>query len=226
MSTRCHAGFLKGSAASVASPPWRPSSADPPRTAASHAGEQVASGRGRCRRYGWLQHGLRPQENLIAIVDVDEKTIAQTMKDKVKDKAKPRSLRLPQDARRVPQGPRCRADRHSRPSSCARCDSRHPLGKHVFCQKPLAHDINECYVLAKAAKEKKVLTQMGNQGYCGEGIRRVAEYIAAGAIGNVLESHTILDATSGAPEAARTQTGPRRVALGRVDRPGPVSRLP
>ncbi len=66
------------------------------------------------------------------------------------------------------------------------------LGKHTFAQKPLAHDINECYVLAKAAKEKKVCTQMGNQGYCDDGIRRVAEYIAAGAIGTVLETHTIL----------------------------------
>ena len=66
------------------------------------------------------------------------------------------------------------------------------LGKHVFCQKPLAHNIRECYELAKAAKEKKVLTQMGNQGHCGETIRRVVEFIWAGAIGNVLETHTIL----------------------------------
>ena len=70
-------------------------------------------------------------------------------------------------------------------------------GKHVFCQKPLAHNIAECYALAKAAREKKVLTQMGNQGYCGEAIRRVAEYIAAGAIGTVTETHTILDRNFG-----------------------------
>ena len=42
------------------------------------------------------------------------------------------------------------------------------LGKAVFCQKPLAHNIAECYKLAKAAEEKKVLTQMGNQGHFGE----------------------------------------------------------
>jgi predicted dehydrogenase len=66
------------------------------------------------------------------------------------------------------------------------------LGTHVFAQKPLAHNIYECYALAKAAREKQVCTQMGNQGYCGDTIRRVAEYIAAGAIGNVLETHTIL----------------------------------
>ncbi len=66
------------------------------------------------------------------------------------------------------------------------------LGKATFSQKPLAHDIRECNVLAKAAREKKVLTQMGNQGHCGESIRRVCEYIWAGALGNVTETHTIL----------------------------------
>ena len=71
------------------------------------------------------------------------------------------------------------------------------LGKAVFSQKPLAHNIYECYALAKAAREKKVLTQMGNQGYCGEAIRRCAEYVAAGAIGTVLETHTILDRNFG-----------------------------
>jgi Oxidoreductase family, C-terminal alpha/beta domain len=53
-------------------------------------------------------------------------------------------------------------------------------------------NIRECYELAKAAKEQKVLTQMGNQGFCSEGIRRACEYIWAGAVGNVLEAHAIL----------------------------------
>ena len=66
------------------------------------------------------------------------------------------------------------------------------LGKHVFCQKPLAYNISECHALAKAAKENKVLTQMGNQGHCGDAIRRVCEYIWAGALGNVTEVHAIL----------------------------------
>lgn len=66
------------------------------------------------------------------------------------------------------------------------------LGKAVFCQKPLAHNIYECYALAKAAREKNVLTQMGNQGHCGEAVRRACEYLWAGAVGNVTETHTIL----------------------------------
>lgn len=66
------------------------------------------------------------------------------------------------------------------------------LGKAVFCQKPMTHNIYESYALAKAALEKKVLTQMGNQGHCGETIRRVCEYIWDGAIGDVTETHSIL----------------------------------
>ncbi len=65
------------------------------------------------------------------------------------------------------------------------------MGKHAFCQKPLGHNIRECYELAKAAKEMKVCTQMGNQGYCGERIRVMSEFLWSGAIGNIVESHTI-----------------------------------
>jgi predicted dehydrogenase len=66
------------------------------------------------------------------------------------------------------------------------------LGKATFSQKPLAHDIHECYALAKAAREKKVLTQMGNQGHCSDTIRKTCEYIWDGAIGNVTETHSLL----------------------------------
>lgn len=58
-------------------------------------------------------------------------------------------------------------------------------GKHVFCQKPLAHDVWECRRLAEIAKETGVVTQMGIQGHAGEGIRQVAEWVAAGVIGEV-----------------------------------------
>jgi len=133
------------------------------------------------------------KENLVAVVDVDDKKIATVMSDKVKDTAKPK---IYYDYRKMLD--ECNKDldvvliatpdHHHGPAAIRAIN----YGKHVFCQKPLAHNINECYALAKAAKEKKVLTQMGNQGYCGEPIRRVAEYIAADAIGKVTESHTLL----------------------------------
>ena len=42
------------------------------------------------------------------------------------------------------------------------------LGKATFSQKPLAHNIYECYALGKAAREKKVIAEinMGSSVYC------------------------------------------------------------
>jgi len=60
-------------------------------------------------------------------------------------------------------------------------------GKHVYCQKPLTHDVYESRMLAKAAKEAKVATQMGIQGHSMEGIRLICEWIWAGVIGEVRE---------------------------------------
>lgn len=60
-------------------------------------------------------------------------------------------------------------------------------GKHVFCQKPLCHDVYEARMLAKEAAEAKVATQMGIQGHSQEGFRLICEWIWDGAIGEVRE---------------------------------------
>jgi len=67
------------------------------------------------------------------------------------------------------------------------------LGKHVYCQKPLAHSIHEVRRLTEAARECKVQTQMGNQGHSSEQIRRLCELIEDGVIGDVHEVHAWSD---------------------------------
>ncbi|MDD4872866.1 MAG: Gfo/Idh/MocA family oxidoreductase [Kiritimatiellae bacterium] len=62
-------------------------------------------------------------------------------------------------------------------------------GKHVFCEKPLTHNINEARQVAKVTKETGVATQMGNIGHSREGIRQTCEWIWDGAIGKVHEVH-------------------------------------
>ena len=62
-------------------------------------------------------------------------------------------------------------------------------GKHVYIQKPLAHSVHEARILTEAARKHKVVTQMGNQGRSGDGVRMVCEWIGAGAIGAVREVH-------------------------------------
>ena len=64
------------------------------------------------------------------------------------------------------------------------------MGKHVYCEKPLAHDIYEVRKLTEAAREAKVATQLGNQGQASEATRLVCEYIWDGAIGPVREVHS------------------------------------
>ena len=64
------------------------------------------------------------------------------------------------------------------------------LGKGVYVEKPLAHSISEIRTLMQAARKYKVATQLGNQGHSGEGIRRLCEYIWAGAIGDVTEVYS------------------------------------
>lgn len=59
------------------------------------------------------------------------------------------------------------------------------LGKHVYVQKPLAHDIYEARKLTEAAKRYQVVTQMGNQGASGDGVRKLSDWYDAGLIGKV-----------------------------------------
>jgi predicted dehydrogenase len=67
------------------------------------------------------------------------------------------------------------------------------LGKHVFCEKPLTHSIYEARKLAQSAREKKLATQMGNNGHAGEWVRLFCEYVWDGAIGPVREVHAWTD---------------------------------
>ncbi len=62
------------------------------------------------------------------------------------------------------------------------------LGKHVYVQKPMTHDIYEARMLTQAAEKYKVVTQMGNQGSSGDGVRKMVEWYDAGIIGDV---HTV-----------------------------------
>lgn len=62
------------------------------------------------------------------------------------------------------------------------------LGKHVYVEKPLTHDIYEARMLTLAEKKYKVVTQMGNQGSSGDDTRLVETWIQAGVLGDV---HTV-----------------------------------
>jgi predicted dehydrogenase len=63
-------------------------------------------------------------------------------------------------------------------------------GKHVYTQKPLTRTIAEARAIRRAAAERpRLVTQMGNQGHAGEGVRLMREWVEAGLIGPVREVH-------------------------------------
>ncbi len=64
-------------------------------------------------------------------------------------------------------------------------------GKHVYCEKPLAHSVYEVRTVMEEARKHKVVTQLGNQGHSYDSIRTFCEYIWDGAIGNVREVHAM-----------------------------------
>lgn len=63
------------------------------------------------------------------------------------------------------------------------------LGKHCFCQKPLTHTLYEARRLGEIARQKRVATQMGNQGTADSSMRHSAALVRAGAVGTVKEVH-------------------------------------
>ena len=84
------------------------------------------------------------------------------------------------------------------------------LGKHVYCQKPIAHNLRECRAMADMAKEKGLVTQMGTQIHGHSAYRTAVATLRAGAIGKVREAHLWV---------SKSWAGP---AEGRPDRADPV----
>jgi len=87
------------------------------------------------------------------------------------------------------------------------------LKKHVYCEKPLTHNVWEARQVARVAKESGVATTMGNQGHSGDFIRQTCELIWDGAIGDVREVHAWTSATrwnktlTGRPQDDPTPSG-------------------
>ena len=71
------------------------------------------------------------------------------------------------------------------------------MGKHIYCEKPLAHSIYEVRQIMEAARKYKVQTQLGNQGHSSEQIRMMCEWIWDGAIGDIRQVYAWSSRPSG-----------------------------
>lgn len=122
-------------------------------------------------------------ENIVALCDVDPEYAAKTIKRYPQAKVYTDYRTMLEQQKNIDAVLIATPDHTHAVISTAAIQA----GKHVYCQKPLTHDIYEARMLAKAAKEKNVITQMGIQGHSQEGFRLICEWIAAGAIGEVRE---------------------------------------
>jgi predicted dehydrogenase len=138
--------------------------------------------------------GVR-SENIVALCDVDDEMVARLLRSEdlePKEKAMYDKAAKYRDFRRMLE-----KEKGIDALTVTTPDHNHAviamaaikLGKHVYVQKPLTHTIKEARLLAKAAKEANVVTQMGNQGHSKEGARLICEWIWDGAIGDVFEAH-------------------------------------
>jgi predicted dehydrogenase len=127
--------------------------------------------------------GLK-DENYVAFCDVDEDRAAETYK-KYPDVPRYRDYRqlLDKHGKEIDAVAITTPDHMHFPIAMAALS----LGKHVFVEKPMTHTISEARQLAKFAREKKVATQMGNQGHASEGVRLLKEWVEAGVLGEVRE---------------------------------------
>ena len=120
-------------------------------------------------------------ENIVALCDVDSNYAAETFKKYPKAKVYT-DFRKMLDTQKDIDAVVIATPDHTHAVISMEAMRR---GKHVYCQKPLTHDVYESRMLAKAARETGITTQMGIQGHSGEGIRLICEWIWDGAIGEV-----------------------------------------
>jgi predicted dehydrogenase len=129
-------------------------------------------------------------DNIVALCDVDDR-MAKDMREKFPQAKYYKDYRvmLAKERKHI-DGVLISSPDHMHAVQAMACMQ---LGKHVYVEKPLTHDIYEARMLTQAAEKYKVITQMGNQGSSGEGIRQVQEIYNAGLLGDVNEVHVWTD---------------------------------
>lgn len=137
---------------------------------------------------GWVDMTSVRKENIVAICDVDSDRLGKASSEfpKAAKFADFRRLLARQDIDAVTVST---PDHTHAVASMGAMQ----LGKHVYCQKPLAHSIYEVREMIETARKQKVATQMGNQGHSESGSRRMVEWIQAGGLGPVREVHVWSD---------------------------------
>lgn len=179
---------------------------------AANAGDQVRVVQIGCGGRGSSAHlPATINEQLVAIVDVDESKQASALNWLEKKGRDAGKIRVFDDYRKMFDQVGKGIDavfiatpnhHHALPSLIAM-----ELGKSVYCEKPVCHDIAEARAMRAMAAKTRVATQMGTQGHCMEGYRKLCEYVWADVIGPIKETHSWTNRANGG-EGPRPPTLP------------------
>src|SRR5204863_1771763 len=125
-------------------------------------------------------------ENIAFICDIDDKRLDEAnVKYPEAKRYNDYRLMLEKEAKNIDAVTVGTPDHHHAPASVMAMK----LGKGVYTEKPMTHDIYEARVMRETAAKYKVATQMGNQGTSNGNLRQTVELVQSGLIGEVREVH-------------------------------------
>jgi predicted dehydrogenase len=136
-------------------------------------------------RGGSNLRGVAPDNNIVALCDVDENRAGRAFQEHPDAKRYRDFRRMLDEMDKTIDAVVVSTPDHTHAVACMAAMER---GKHLYCEKPLAHSVHEVRTLMQAAHKHHVVTQLGNQGHSSGSIRTFCEWIWDGAIGQV---HTI-----------------------------------
>jgi predicted dehydrogenase len=163
------------------------------------------SGRGESDLRDAAQNG-----DVVAICDVDEASLLAASRKFPKARLFTDYRRLLDDAGKSIDAVMIATPDHTHAAISA---AAMRLGKHCFCDKPLAHSIWETRQIARIARETRVVTQMGIQGTARSRFRRSVALIQAGALGTVTEVHAWTDRPNWPQGISRPHPAPMPASL-------------
>ncbi|MCA9082849.1 MAG: Gfo/Idh/MocA family oxidoreductase [Planctomycetaceae bacterium] len=149
-------------------------------------------------------------ENIVALCDVDANYLQRSCSMLTEQKKlTPRTYAdyremIDKEGDRIDAVTVATTDHHHAPASIRAIRA----GKHVYCEKPLTHTVQEARIIAEAAAKAGVATQLGTQIHAGDNYRRVVEIIQSGAIGDVTDVHVWVGKGWGITELTGVESEP------------------
>jgi len=160
---------------------------------------QIGCGGRGLNHLDWLVN--QSKDNVVAIVDPDEKrhaVVKRWLKDKGRSPQDPQAftdyrVMFDKIGKEIDAVFIAAPNHHHAPAAMLAME----LGRGVYCEKPLCHDISQARKLREMARKSKAPAQMGNQGHCLDGYRLLCEYVWADVVGPIKETHSWTDRANG-----------------------------